>query len=96
VEQLIARQKWLYTGVMDAFDATRAAGAGEIMIALVGLWLLWRAFRQRGHATARSGPVLGLVGGLVPCPLTTFVMTYAVIRVQRASACSCRRPSPPA
>ena len=163
MEQLIALQRWLYAGSMDAFDAARAAGAAEIpalvatafafgllhallpghgkallssyyaaegrllgaigssailitthvgtamilvlggfavvrrglvgpgsapefelasqiMIALVGPWLLWRAFRPHRPATARSGPVLGFVGGLVPCPLTTFIMSYAVIK----------------
>ncbi|MEQ9331277.1 sulfite exporter TauE/SafE family protein [Thalassobaculum sp.] len=160
---MIALQKWLYTGAMDAFDAARAAGvaempvlaatafafgllhallpghgkalltsyyaaegrllgaigssailiathvgmavvlvlggfavvqrglvgpgaapeverASQVMIAAVGCWLLWRALRPRVRAAARSGPVLGLVGGLVPCPLTTFVMSYAVVK----------------
>jgi nickel/cobalt transporter (NicO) family protein len=50
----------------------------QILIALVGLWLLWRAFRPHSHDHDRSGPALALVTGLVPCPLTTFIMTYAV------------------
>ncbi|HQS47256.1 MAG: hypothetical protein B7Y12_00715 [Rhizobiales bacterium 24-66-13] len=52
--------------------------ASHILIALVGLWLLWRAFKPHGHDHGRSGPALAFVTGLVPCPLTTFIMTYAV------------------
>lgn len=52
--------------------------ASYMLITLVGLWLLWRAFRPHGHEHGRSGPMLAFVGGLVPCPLTTFTMSYAV------------------
>ncbi|MBN9435801.1 hypothetical protein [Bosea sp. (in: a-proteobacteria)] len=50
----------------------------QVLIVLVGLWLLWRAFRPHEHDHARSGPMLAFVGGLIPCPLTTFIMSYAV------------------
>jgi nickel/cobalt transporter (NicO) family protein len=50
----------------------------QILIVLVGLWLLWRAFRPHSHDHDRSGPALAFVTGLVPCPLTTFIMTYAI------------------
>jgi ABC-type nickel/cobalt efflux system permease component RcnA len=50
--------------------------ASQILIVLVGLWLLWRAVlphsHNHGHDAGRSAP------GMVPCPLTTFIMTYAV------------------
>lgn len=49
------------------------------LIVLVGLWLLWRALRPRRHEVTGSGPMLAFVGGLVPCPLTTFIMSYAVM-----------------
>lgn len=52
--------------------------ASQVLIVLIGLWLLWRAFRPREHDHARSGPMLAFVGGLIPCPLTTFIMSYAV------------------
>jgi nickel/cobalt transporter (NicO) family protein len=52
--------------------------ASQWLIVAVGLWMLWRAFRPHDHDHERSGPVLALVAGLVPCPLTTFIMTYAV------------------
>ncbi|MBN9448879.1 MAG: ABC transporter permease [Bosea sp.] len=49
------------------------------LIVAVGLWLLWRAMRPHQHETTGSGPMLAFVGGLVPCPLTTFIMSYAVM-----------------
>lgn len=52
--------------------------ASQILIVAIGLWLFWRALRPHSHAHDRSGPVLAFVTGLVPCPLTTFIMTYAL------------------
>ncbi len=52
--------------------------ASQILIVCVGLWMLSRALRTHSHDHDRSGPALGFVTGLVPCPLTTFIMTYAV------------------
>ena len=52
--------------------------ASQALIVLIGGYLLWRALRPHSHHHERSGPVLGFVTGLVPCPLTTFIMTYAV------------------
>jgi|SRR6266700_2684404 len=53
--------------------------ASQIMIVLIGLWLLWRASRPNTHDHSRSAPALAFVAGLVPCPLTAFIMTYAVV-----------------
>ena len=53
--------------------------ASQIMIVLIGLWLLWRADRPDTHDHSRSAPALAFVVGLVPCTLTTFIMTYAVV-----------------
>ena len=53
--------------------------ASQVLILMVGLWLLWRALRPHGgEHHGRSGFALALVAGLVPCPLTTFIMTYAL------------------
>ncbi|MGE0210514.1 MAG: sulfite exporter TauE/SafE family protein [Parvibaculaceae bacterium] len=52
--------------------------ASNALIALVGAWLLFRAVRPHGPTPRGSGPVLGAMTGLVPCPLTTFIMTFAV------------------
>jgi nickel/cobalt transporter (NicO) family protein len=51
--------------------------ASQVFIALIGAYLLWRAMRPHTHHHGHSGPVLGFVTGLVPCPLTTFIMSYA-------------------
>jgi hypothetical protein len=49
----------------------------HMLIVAVGLGLFWRAFQP--HARDQQGPALALafVTGLVPCPLTTVIMTYA-------------------
>lgn len=52
--------------------------ASNALIALVGAWLLFRAVRPHVHHPRGSGPVLGAMTGLVPCPLTTFIMSFAV------------------
>ena len=52
------------------------------LLALIGLWLLIRALR--GHAShshdERNGVMVGMVAGLVPCPLTLFAMVLALSR----------------
>lgn len=63
--------------------AGRAPGlelASHALVLLVGMWLLWRAIRRTGHEHEHPhyAPALAFFGGLVPCPLTTFIMTYAV------------------
>lgn len=51
--------------------------ASSALIVLSGLWLLYRALRPHSHDAGHSGLALAVVAGLVPCPLTTFIMTYA-------------------
>jgi nickel/cobalt transporter (NicO) family protein len=50
------------------------------LLGLIGLWMIWRALRARPHDHAREGQVLGVFAGLIPCPLTLFVMTFAISR----------------
>jgi nickel/cobalt exporter len=61
--------------------AGRAPGieiASAMLIIAVGLWLLFHALRPVAHQHAvTDGRVLAFVTGLVPCPLTTFIMVYA-------------------
>ena len=50
------------------------------MLGVVGLWMIWQAFRMgtgHQHIGARSG-IFAVFSGLIPCPLTLFVMTYAM------------------
>jgi nickel/cobalt transporter (NicO) family protein len=62
-------------GRTPTFEAASAA-----MITLIGGFLLWRALRSPQHGHERDGRALAFVTGLVPCPLTTFIMTYALVR----------------
>src|SRR5215204_958223 len=49
------------------------------LLALVGLWFLWRAWRGPIHSH-REGLMVGVIAGLVPCPLTLFAMFLALSR----------------
>ena len=60
-------------GRAPAFEVASAA-----LVVIVGLWLLFRALHPHEHPHAiRDGRMLAFVTGLVPCPLTTFIMVYA-------------------
>ena len=53
--------------------------ASAPFIVLIGIWLLYNAVRHRhNNNPTTDGRVLAFVTGLVPCPLTTFIMVYAV------------------
>lgn len=41
--------------------------------------MLWQGFRRGGHAHSQ-GIAAGVSAGLIPCPLTLFVMTFAISR----------------
>jgi nickel/cobalt transporter (NicO) family protein len=49
------------------------------LLAVIGLWLLIRALRNRPHAH-HEGVIVGIVAGLIPCPLTLFTMFFALSR----------------
>jgi nickel/cobalt exporter len=52
--------------------------ASAAFIVLIGIWLLYNAIRHRhGDGATTDGRVLAFATGLVPCPLTTFIMVYA-------------------
>jgi ABC-type nickel/cobalt efflux system permease component RcnA len=65
-----------YGGRTPQFET--ASGA---LIVAIGAFLLWRSLRS-GHdaPTKRNGRTLALVTGMIPCPLTTFIMSYALAR----------------
>jgi len=54
------------------------------MLAVVGVWMVLRALLRspgpKGHAHAHEGLLVGVMAGLIPCPLTLFAMTLAVSR----------------
>jgi len=49
------------------------------LLALIGLWFLFRALRGPAHEH-RQGIMVGVIAGLVPCPLTLFAMFLALSR----------------
>ncbi|TGS16210.1 ABC transporter permease [Mesorhizobium sp. M2E.F.Ca.ET.209.01.1.1] len=50
------------------------------LLGLIGMWIIWRAVRGHHHHHVHEGEAVGFMAGLVPCPLTLFVMTYAISR----------------
>ena len=50
------------------------------LLIAVALWMLWQAVRGTRHHVADGSPAFGVMAGLIPCPLTLFVMTFAVSR----------------
>ncbi len=47
-----------------------------------GFWLIYRGFRPKraDSHSAGEGWLVGFASGLVPCPLTLFAMSYAVVK----------------
>jgi nickel/cobalt exporter len=55
--------------------------ASRGLLGVIGVWMLWSAFFREPHShDDRQGIVVGLSAGLIPCPLTLFVMTFAMSR----------------
>jgi nickel/cobalt exporter len=49
------------------------------LLMVIGLWLLLRAWRGHRHTHAEGeGIMVGVIAGLVPCPLTLFAMVMAL------------------
>ena len=51
-----------------------------MLIAVIGAFLLWRSLIRDHHAHSKDGKALAFVTGMIPCPLTTFIMSYALAR----------------
>ncbi|HAH64573.1 MAG TPA: ABC transporter permease [Rhizobiales bacterium] len=53
----------------------------RVLLVAVALWLLLRAWRGHKHEHAEGeGAMVGVIAGLVPCPLTLFAMAMALAR----------------
>ena len=48
------------------------------LIIAIGLFLFIQALRGHDHSQTRNNRLLAVAAGFVPCPLTTFIMVYAV------------------
>src|SRR6266571_1170372 len=51
--------------------------ASAVLVMAVGVWLLVAALRRHDAHPPGRGPLVALATGLVPCPLTTFIMVYS-------------------
>jgi ABC-type nickel/cobalt efflux system permease component RcnA len=71
----VISRAFAYGGKTPQFEA-----ASGILIVLIGAFLLWRSLDDRHDATRTGGKTLALVTGMIPCPLTTFVLSYALAR----------------
>jgi nickel/cobalt exporter len=71
----VISRAFAYGGRTPQFEA--ASGA---LIALIGAFLLWRSLRSDHHSHTKDGKTLAFVTGMIPCPLTTFIMSYALAR----------------
>jgi nickel/cobalt transporter (NicO) family protein len=76
----VISKAFAYGGRTPQFEA-----ASGILIALIGAFLLWRSLRTDHQAYTRDGKTLAFVTGMIPCPLTTFIMSYALARGMLAS-----------
>jgi nickel/cobalt transporter (NicO) family protein len=58
-------------------DFELASGA---LIVLIGAWLLVKSAKLSDHAHGWSGSALAVSTGLIPCPLTTFILALAIAK----------------
>jgi nickel/cobalt transporter (NicO) family protein len=54
--------------------------ASGILVSLIGAFLLWRSIATRHRHEGADGKKLAFVTGLIPCPLTAFVLSYALAK----------------
>lgn len=54
----------------------------RVALGAIGVWMIYRATRtrRRRHHDRLHGVAMGAAAGLVPCPLTLFVMMFAMSR----------------
>ncbi|UVD59143.1 sulfite exporter TauE/SafE family protein [Rhizobium sp. Pop5] len=64
----------------DAGSAPLLEVLSRGLLGVIGGWMLWRALFRPAHIHSHGeGVIVGFMAGLVPCPLTLFVMTFAMI-----------------
>lgn len=65
----------------SAGDAPLLENLSRGVLGIIGLWMLWSALFRPPHRHGEGeGLSVGVMAGLVPCPLTLFVMTFAMSR----------------
>ncbi|ODT65220.1 MAG: hypothetical protein ABS75_32515 [Pelagibacterium sp. SCN 63-23] len=69
---------WLISRTLtSAGQAPALELSSRLLLIGIGGWMVFRALRRSGH-THGQGTVFALAAGLVPCPLTLFIVFYAV------------------
>jgi nickel/cobalt exporter len=72
----VINRAFAYGGRTPQFEV-----ASGVLVALIGAFLVWRSLRLgHNHQPEDGGKTLAFVTGLIPCPLTTFIMSYAMAR----------------
>lgn len=61
-------------------NAARFEIASAVLIALIGAYLVYRAARPHKPEREAGGGLLAMAAGVVPCPLTIFILTFAILR----------------
>lgn len=65
----------------SAGDAPALENLSRGLLGLIGIWMLWSAFFRPRHVHGEGeGLAVGMMAGLIPCPLTLFVMSFAMSR----------------
>ncbi|WP_122523197.1 ABC transporter permease [Pannonibacter phragmitetus] len=64
----------------DAGRAPELEVISRILLIAVALWMFWQAVRRQDLHSTHATPAFGVMAGMIPCPLTLFVMTFAVSR----------------
>jgi nickel/cobalt transporter (NicO) family protein len=73
-EVAVISRSFAQGGRAPAFDVASAT-----LIVLIGMYLVYRTIWPSPHGHHRDGRTLAMATGLVPCPLTTFILTYALV-----------------
>jgi nickel/cobalt exporter len=65
----------------SAGDTPALENISRGLLGIIGLWMLWSAFFRPVHTHGEGeGLAVGMMAGLIPCPLTLFVMSFAMSR----------------
>jgi nickel/cobalt exporter len=65
----------------SAGDAPALENLSRGLLGFIGLWMLWSAMFRPAHSHGDGeGLAVGMMAGLIPCPLTLFVMSFAISR----------------
>jgi nickel/cobalt exporter len=65
--------------IVGAGQAPALELVSRVLLIGVGVWLVFRSLVGRPHAHG-EGVAAGVIAGLIPCPLTLFLMFYAMSR----------------